>query len=173
MSGPDPLSCWFFGTYPVDQFPGNWLIKPKGGKRSREYNWGYSNTDSLALYTQINRVAMNMWSALVEQRKRLSTEEVLVNRTLHHAPGVCCMTLLLISLILAACGGAQTQRAQRAPATPTEVELHANSDSSITISWQAAAAPTSYRIYRGPKPRGAVTHPTPHPRPPTHHDSNP
>jgi len=74
-----------------------------------------------------------------------------VNRTLHHAPGVCCMTLLMISLILAACGGAQ---AQRAPATPTEVELHANSDSSITISWQAAAGATSYRIYRGTKPGG-------------------
>jgi Fibronectin type III domain len=77
-----------------------------------------------------------------------------VNRTLHHAPGVCRMTLLLISLILAACGGAQTQKAQRAPAPPTEVELHANSDSSITISWQAAAGATSYRIYRGTKPGG-------------------
>jgi len=57
----------------------------------------------------------------------------------------------MISLILVACGGAQ---AQRAPAPPTEVELHANSDSSITISWQAAAGATSYRIYRGTKPGG-------------------
>src|SRR5260370_32017401 len=50
MSGPDPLSCWIFGTYPADQFPGNWLIKPKRGKRSREYNRGKSNTNSLPLY---------------------------------------------------------------------------------------------------------------------------
>jgi fibronectin type 3 domain-containing protein len=64
------------------------------------------------------------------------------------------MALLMISLILAACGGAQTQQAQRAPAPPTEVELHANSDSSITISWQAAAGATSYHIYRGTKPGG-------------------
>jgi Fibronectin type III domain len=64
------------------------------------------------------------------------------------------MTLLMISLLLAACGGAQTQRAQRAPAPPTEVELHANSDASITISWQAAAGATSYRIYRGTRPGG-------------------
>jgi len=55
------------------------------------------------------------------------------------------------ALILAACGGTQ---AQSVPATPTEVELHANSDSSITISWQAAAGATSYRIYRGTKPGG-------------------
>src|SRR5215472_18459451 len=58
---------------------------------------------------------------------------------------------LLAMMLLAACGGAQIQRA---PATPTEVELHANSDSSITISWQAAAGATSYRIYRGTKPGG-------------------
>ncbi|HET9919600.1 MAG TPA: fibronectin type III domain-containing protein [Ktedonobacteraceae bacterium] len=77
-----------------------------------------------------------------------------MNRTFHHAPAVCRMTLLMISLILAACAGAQAQRAQRAPAPPTEVELHARSDASITISWQAAPGATSYRIYRGTRPGG-------------------
>jgi fibronectin type 3 domain-containing protein len=35
------------------------------------------------------------------------------------------------------------------PATPTGVELHANSDSSITIAWSASAGATSYHLYRG------------------------
>jgi hypothetical protein len=39
--------------------------------------------------------------------------------------------------------------AQAAPAAPTEVELQAGSDSSITISWAASAGATGYRIYRG------------------------
>jgi len=35
------------------------------------------------------------------------------------------------------------------PATPASEELHANSDSSITMSWTPSAGATSYRIYRG------------------------
>ena len=34
------------------------------------------------------------------------------------------------------------------PATPVSEELHAGSDSSITMSWPASAGATSYRIYR-------------------------
>jgi hypothetical protein len=35
------------------------------------------------------------------------------------------------------------------PATPTDVELHAGADSSISIAWSASPGATSYRIYRG------------------------
>jgi chitodextrinase len=35
------------------------------------------------------------------------------------------------------------------PAPPADEELHANADSSITISWPASPDATSYRIYRG------------------------
>ncbi|MBA2396769.1 MAG: fibronectin type III domain-containing protein [Ktedonobacteraceae bacterium] len=35
------------------------------------------------------------------------------------------------------------------PATPASEELHANSDSSITMSWTPSAGATSYRVYRG------------------------
>jgi len=75
----------------------------------------------------------------------------------------------MISLILAACRGAQ---AQGAPATQTEVELQANSDSSITISWQAAAGATSYRIYRGTKPGGEGKTAIAETGATTYHDSN-
>jgi len=87
------------------------------------------------------------------------------------------MTLLIISLILTACGGAPLQKAplqkaQRVPATPTEVELHANSDLSITISWQAAAGATSYRIYRGTRPGGEGKIPIGETNATTYRDSN-
>src|SRR5260370_26729426 len=36
------------------------------------------------------------------------------------------------------------------PATPASEELHAGSDSSITMSWPASAGATTYRIYRRP-----------------------
>jgi chitodextrinase len=35
------------------------------------------------------------------------------------------------------------------PAAPDEIELHANADTSITISWDAVPGATSYRLYRG------------------------
>jgi len=35
------------------------------------------------------------------------------------------------------------------PATPEDLELHANADSSITLSWTASPGATGYRIYRG------------------------
>jgi hypothetical protein len=38
--------------------------------------------------------------------------------------------------------------AQAVPAPPTGDELHANSNSSITITWPASASATSYHIYR-------------------------
>jgi hypothetical protein len=42
-----------------------------------------------------------------------------------------------------------TLAALAVPAAPAELELHANADSSITISWPASPDATSYRIYRG------------------------
>ena len=35
------------------------------------------------------------------------------------------------------------------PAPPAGDELHANADSSITITWPASAGATSYNLYRG------------------------
>jgi hypothetical protein len=46
-----------------------------------------------------------------------------------------------------------------APAAPTEVELRAGSDSSITITWAASAGATSYRIYRGTASGGEAATP--------------
>jgi F5/8 type C domain/Fibronectin type III domain len=45
------------------------------------------------------------------------------------------------------------------PAAPAEEELHANADSSITISWPASPGATSYRIYRGTAAGGEGTTP--------------
>ena len=45
--------------------------------------------------------------------------------------------------------GVPSAAAAVAPAAPTGDELHANSDSSITITWPASTGATSYNIYRG------------------------
>jgi fibronectin type 3 domain-containing protein len=45
------------------------------------------------------------------------------------------------------------------PAPPSDVELHAGADSSITISWDASAGATGYRIYRGTAAGGEGTTP--------------
>jgi fibronectin type 3 domain-containing protein len=45
------------------------------------------------------------------------------------------------------------------PATPDDVELHANADSSITIDWAPSPGATSYRIYRGTAAGGEGTTP--------------
>ncbi|MEN3304367.1 MAG: hypothetical protein V7603_569 [Micromonosporaceae bacterium] len=58
--------------------------------------------------------------------------------------------------------GAQTltpAAALAVPAPPADLELHANADSSITISWPASPAATSYRIYRGTAAGGEGTTP--------------
>jgi len=55
--------------------------------------------------------------------------------------------LLLIGAAIVLAG--PVSAAVAAPATPSAVELTANSDSSISIEWPASAGATSYRIYRG------------------------
>jgi fibronectin type 3 domain-containing protein len=65
--------------------------------------------------------------------------------------------LLLLGAAVALAGPALA--APAAPATPSDVELTANSDSSITIEWPASAGATSYRIYRGTAAGGEGTTP--------------
>ena len=48
-----------------------------------------------------------------------------------------------------AAGNGQTSMFAGAPPTPTNLNLQANSDSSITISWTASPGATGYHIYRG------------------------
>jgi hypothetical protein len=54
----------------------------------------------------------------------------------------------LLAMASVGFGVAPAQSAQQ-PAAPTEVELLAGSDSSITVTWAAGAGATSYRVYRG------------------------
>src|SRR5215831_14812643 len=54
----------------------------------------------------------------------------------------------VLGLWLMASGGAFAQ-VQLPPLPPTDVELLAGSDASITIWWDASAGATSYNIYRG------------------------
>jgi hypothetical protein len=79
-----------------------------------------------------------------------------MNKALRHMPGAIIVLLALVSPGLAhSPAWAQTQATRgpaatvAVPAPPTEVELTANSDSSITITWSASAGATSYNIYRG------------------------
>jgi fibronectin type 3 domain-containing protein len=56
----------------------------------------------------------------------------------------------ITALILAGLGfGATAAQAATVPPTPAGDELHANANSSITITWPASAGATSYNIYRG------------------------
>jgi hypothetical protein len=63
--------------------------------------------------------------------------------------------LVLASLGLGAAAAQAQPRAAGAPAActvppaPAGDELHANADSSITMTWPASAGATSYNIYRG------------------------
>ena len=85
-----------------------------------------------------------------------------MNRTLHHARGVCFMTLLMISLILAACGGAQGRkglllhRLRRRKGLLLHRLMLSCTPTAIRRSRSAGrrAGATSYRIYRGTKPGG-------------------
>src|SRR5262245_5329570 len=54
--------------------------------------------------------------------------------------------LALLILLLAACAAAA--QSQTPPAAPTDVELVAAADLSITISWDASPGATTYNIYR-------------------------
>jgi len=58
------------------------------------------------------------------------------------------------------------------PATPTDVELKANSDSSISINWTAVSGATSYRIYRGTTSGGEGNTPIATTTTNTYRDSN-
>ncbi len=78
-----------------------------------------------------------------------------MNKAFRHMPRALASLLVLASLGLGA-AAAQTQpRAAGAPAActvpaaPAGDELHANADSSITMTWPASAGATSYNIYRG------------------------
>jgi hypothetical protein len=77
-----------------------------------------------------------------------------MNKVFRHMPGA--LTTLLV-LALPGFGAAAAQArtmtpgapAVSVPAPPAGDELHANSDSSITITWPASAGATSYHLYRG------------------------
>ena len=66
-------------------------------------------------------------------------------------------TSALLALASIGIGATQAQAARPSseiavaavPAAPTQVELAAGSDSSITVTWAASPGATSYRIYRG------------------------
>jgi hypothetical protein len=50
--------------------------------------------------------------------------------------------------------GSRAAAACTIPAPPTDLELTANADRSITITWSPSKGATSYKIYRGVKPGG-------------------
>ena len=81
---------------------------------------------------------------------------------------IAAVVLTLISLLVGACA----DHTRLVPATPTDMELHANSDSSITISWNASAGATSYRIYRGTTAGGEGYNAIAETRATTYRDSN-
>lgn len=88
------------------------------------------------------------------------------------------------ALVLAACAGPATRAARdhpRIPATsascavparPTDLELNANADVSITVSWSASAGATGYDIYRGIKSGGEGKTPIGSPSGTTYLDSH-
>lgn len=55
----------------------------------------------------------------------------------------------VLALVAVVLPGAANAAAAAAPAAPEDIELHANADSSISISWEPSAGATSYNIYRG------------------------
>src|SRR5215471_18470014 len=59
--------------------------------------------------------------------------------------GLLALTALSVGLVV---GPVPAALAAAAPAAPADLELHAASDSSITLEWPATPGATSYRIYR-------------------------
>jgi fibronectin type 3 domain-containing protein len=77
-----------------------------------------------------------------------------MNKALRHMPRALASLLVLASLGFGAAAAQARALAPGAPAVsvpapPAGDELHANSDSSITITWSASAGATSYNLYRG------------------------
>lgn len=70
------------------------------------------------------------------------------------AAAIVCGAIALLSV-----GSTHVFAAAQAPPTPTNEELSAGSDTSITISWTASAGATSYHIYRGTSSGGEGTTP--------------
>ncbi|HEY3606668.1 MAG TPA: discoidin domain-containing protein [Pseudonocardiaceae bacterium] len=68
--------------------------------------------------------------------------------------------------------GVASAAAVPVPAPPTGDELHANSNSSITISWPASAGATSYHLYRGTSSGGEGNTPIASTTGTTYTDSN-
>src|SRR5882724_2503649 len=75
---------------------------------------------------------------LVTQRRVLMRRELI-------RLGTTASAAVLVTLGL----GFTSAAAVTVPAAPTGDELHANSNSSITLTWPASAGATSYHIYRG------------------------
>jgi fibronectin type 3 domain-containing protein len=78
-----------------------------------------------------------------------------MNKAFRQMPRALAALLVLASLGLGAAAAQAQPRAAGAPAActvpaaPAGDELHANADSSITMTWPASAGATSYHIYRG------------------------
>jgi fibronectin type 3 domain-containing protein len=78
-----------------------------------------------------------------------------MSKAFRHMPRALASLLVLASLGLGAAAAQAQPRAAGAPAActvppaPAGDELHANADSSITMTWPASAGATSYNIYRG------------------------
>ena len=78
----------------------------------------------------------------------------------HRLGGVGAAVVLTVSVVPAAWAAQDRMRVPSVaalcmvPAPPEDLELHANADVSITVSWSASAGATSYNIYRGIKKGG-------------------
>jgi hypothetical protein len=82
--------------------------------------------------------------------------------SLRYLGGITAASVLLVASLTpdaawAARGEARVSRTTAActiPARPTDLQLGANADTSITVSWSSSKGATSYRIYRGTKSGG-------------------
>jgi hypothetical protein len=89
-----------------------------------------------------------------------------MNETLRHVAGAFTASLTLVCFGFGVSAAQAQMRAPgrevarcAIPARPTGDELHANADSSITITWPTSAGATSYNLYRGTTSRGEAKNP--------------